>query len=211
MKYTHIFWDFNGTLYDDVEACITAVNEMLAERKLDVIENCEHYREVFDFPVIEYYRGLGFDFEAEPYYEVLAPAWVALYNKYSVTSPLTEDARQVLDEVRGQGIKQVLFSATEINMLRGQLNSLGISDAFDEIIGLDNIHAGGKLHLARMWKEAHPEARVLYVGDTVHDAENAACLGADCLLYAGGHQSQKRLSVCGCPIIDGLREVLNYI
>ena len=211
MRYTHLFWDFNGTLFDDVEAGIRAVNKMLSERDLPIIPDVARYREIFDFPVIDYYRSLGFDFEKEPYYEVLAPMWVDLYNEYSKSSPLCEGVKETLTAVSKTEIKQVIFSATEINMLTCQLTGLGIYDFFDEVIGIDNIHAGGKLHMAKQWRENNPDARVLYVGDTAHDAENARVLGADCLLYLGGHQSKSKLDVCGYPLIEKTEDVIKYL
>ena len=90
------------------------------------------------------------------------------------------------------------------------VSELGVSDCFDEVIGLDNIHAESKLHLAKKWRESNPEARILYVGDTVHDAENARILGADCLLFTGGHQSRRRLAKCGFPMIDNIREIAKH-
>ena len=60
-QYTHVLWDFNGTVYDDMEACLRSVNEMLSERGLPVL-SAEAYREVFDFPVKDYYAKIGFDF-----------------------------------------------------------------------------------------------------------------------------------------------------
>jgi len=87
--YTDIIWDFNGTIIDDVEAGITSVNKLLFDRGLPVIQDKESYRRLFRFPIIEYYRSLGFDFNAEPY-EVLAPLWVAEYLNNSKSSPLRE-------------------------------------------------------------------------------------------------------------------------
>ena len=77
MKYTHIIWDFNGTVLDDVEAGIRSVNDMLAARGLPVITSVAQYRELFSFPVIDYYRRLGLDVEKEDYYTILAPLWVS--------------------------------------------------------------------------------------------------------------------------------------
>ena len=68
MKYTHIVWDFNGTLLDDIMAGIDAVNDMLSRRGIATIQSVEDYRELFCFPIIEYYAKLGFDFEKEDYY-----------------------------------------------------------------------------------------------------------------------------------------------
>ena len=210
MKYTHLFWDFNGTLFADMQAGVNSVNMMLSERSLPIIESLEVYRQIFDFPIREYYRGLGFDFDKEPY-EVLAPIWVELYNKNSLSCQLTDGVTETLKKVESMGVRQVVFSATEKNMLCGQLEQLGIIDYFEEIIGLENIHAESKLHLAKRWREEHPEAAVLYVGDTVHDAESARLLSADCLLYAGGHQSRERLARCGFDIIDRIPDLIAYL
>ena len=183
MKYTHLFWDFNGTILSDMEAGMDSTNMMLAERGLPVIAGLEAYREIFDFPIKEYYRRLGFDFDSEPY-EVLAPKWVDIYNEKSKTACAVEGVETILDAVSKTEMKQVLFSATQREMLVRQLGELGLVEYFDEIIGLDNIHAESKLHLAQKWREEHPDAKILYVGDTVHDAENARILEADCLLCA---------------------------
>ena len=75
MKYTHIIWDFNGTILSDMQICIDSVNEMLSRRELETIPDIEAYRRIFDFPVIDYYRRLGFDFSKEPY-EELAKTWI---------------------------------------------------------------------------------------------------------------------------------------
>ena len=75
-RYTHIIWDFNGTILDDVQLGIRCVNTMLSKRGLPVLPDVEAYRQVFGFPIEAYYRRLGFDFEKEDYHTVLAPEWV---------------------------------------------------------------------------------------------------------------------------------------
>ncbi len=202
-QYDFIIWDFNGTLLDDVQAGITSVNTLLRERGLDVIESVEQYRHIFRFPIIDYYRSIGFDFESEPY-EVLAPKWVALYLENVKSAPLFADVRAALEYFKGRGLCQIVLSATEINMLRGQLDELGISEYFGEVMGLDNIHAGSKLALAREWRTRHRDARVLLIGDTDHDVENARELLADCVLVSRGHQSAEHLRTLGVRVTDTL-------
>ena len=63
MKYTHIIWDFNGTILNDVQACIESVNVLLKARGLAELASVEDYRAIQEFPVINYYVKLGFDFE----------------------------------------------------------------------------------------------------------------------------------------------------
>ena len=191
-------------------AGMDSTNQMLSERGMREIADLDEYREVFDFPIKEYYRALGFDFEVEPY-EVLAPLWVDIYNERSKESSVVEGVLPTSKRVRELGMCQVVFSATEREMLLRQMGELGIRECFDEVIGLDNIHAESKLHLAKRWREANPDAKILYVGDTLHDAENAKALGADCLLFTGGHQSRNRLSKTGCTLIDSIEQILEYV
>lgn len=208
-RYTHLLWDFNGTVYDDLHACLDSVNFMLAERALPTL-TAEGYREIFDFPVCDYYAKAGFDFEKEPF-SVLAPLWVAEYQRRSRVCTVYSGVREVMEEVHARGIRQEILSATEAGMLEGQLRSLGICHLLDGWNGINNIHAAGKEALAIAWRDAHPTARVLFVGDTTHDAHVAALMGADCVLFEGGHMSRRRLEACGLPIISHMEELLAYL
>ena len=210
MKYDCCIWDFNGTLLDDVMTGIESVNTLLCERGLARIEGVEHYRRIFRFPIIEYYRSLGFDFEQEPY-EELAPKWVALYLEYVKRAGLFDDVRWMLDRLKSDGIPQFVLSATELDMLNGQISALGIREYFDDVMGLDNIHAGSKLSLARLWREQYPTARAVFIGDTDHDAETARELGADCILVCRGHQSKEHLLNTGATVVDDLLEAYNLL
>ena len=55
--YTHIIWDWNGTLLDDAWLCVDVMNGMLRERRLPT-RTLDQYKEVFDFPVRNYYETL---------------------------------------------------------------------------------------------------------------------------------------------------------
>ena len=210
MKYTHIIWDFNGTLFNDIEAGIASVNTMLEERGLPKLSGVEDYRKVFKFPIIEYYRDLGFDFDREPYAK-LAPIWVDLYNINSKTSKLQVGAAEALEYCAKSGVSQVLLSATERNMLIGQIKELKIYGYFNEIMGLDDIHAYSKRELAVQWWQRNPDAIPLFIGDTEHDADVARAIGADCILVCNGHQSRERLQKLGCDVFDDLSAVFKLL
>ena len=66
MTYTHAVWDFNGTILDDVEAGILAVNRLLSERGLPTISGREDYYRVFRFPIRSYYEALALTFRSSP-------------------------------------------------------------------------------------------------------------------------------------------------
>ena len=209
--YTHLVWDFNGTILDDMTLGIRCTNTMLADRGLPVIPSVEAYREIFGFPIDEYYRRLGFDFEKDDYDTILAPQWVAMYLEGEPTCATIEGAVETIRAVKAMGIPQILLSATKIEMLTAQLERLGLYQEFDEVIGLDNIHARSKQAQALEWKSRYPEARPLFIGDTEHDAQVADAVGGDCVLFAGGHQSEARLDACGKPTISRVSDILNYL
>ena len=201
MKYEHIIWDFNGTILDDVETGILSVNKLLRDRGLPEIESKEQYRELFRFPIKGYYERLGFDFSKEPY-EVIAPIWVEQYLINVKNAEVFPDVKDALERLHGMGIKQTVLSATERNMLIYQLRELGIDGYFDEIMGLDNIHASSKLSLAMKWKEMYGNCSALMIGDTDHDLETAKAMGVDCVLLSRGHQSKKYLASLGAKTFD---------
>ena len=209
--YTHLVWDFNGTILDDIQLGIDCVNVMLKKRSLPTLDSVEAYRAIMRFPVIDYYKDLGFNMEEEDYYQILAPEWVAMYLAGEPNCGMMEGVMEVLEAAKTAGVKQMVISATKTDQLLSQLDRLGIRGYFDEILGLDNFYAASKTALAEAWRKEHPEAVVLSVGDTDHDGDLADVLGADCLLYTGGHQSKERLLTRNKMLIDHIGEIKEYL
>ena len=204
MKYDHVVWDFNGTVLDDMQIGIDSVNAMLEQRGLPMLSGLEEYRATFDFPVEDYYRRLGFDFGREDYKTCLAPLWVSLYEQNEWRAPLFDGVEPLALELRAQGVRQSILSASESSMMRGQLRARGALEWFDEIWGNDSIHAYGKEGLALAWRAQHPDANAVLIGDTTHDFLAAQAMGADCILVAAGHHSHEKLASCGVPVVEDL-------
>lgn len=207
MKYTHVIWDFNGTVLDDMQAGIDAINAMLLSRGLSPVAGVDAYREIFTFPVEEYYRLVGFDFEKEDFKTVLAPEWVARYNANSKKAPLFGGVASLTAAIRAGGMHQSILSASDTDMMLGQLRERGALSFFDEVWGTDSIHAYGKQSVAAKWLLAHKDARAVLLGDTLHDFEVAREMGVDCILVAAGHQSKARLLSAGVSVVNSLADV----
>jgi len=205
--YQHIVWDFNGTILDDVKVDIEVVNLLLQRRGLPLIPSSEAYREVFGFPIEDYYRRIGFDFSKESYADV-AKEWVIEYRLREPTAPMRDGVLSVLDFVSAKGIPQTVISASEVGVLREQLNHLGISDRFEKICGIDNIYAASKTALAVSWVNTRKPGRVLMIGDTDHDAETSRAAGFDLVLIEGGHMSRSALIGTGATVFSDFNELL---
>ena len=206
MHYSRILWDFNGTILNDVQTGIVCINRLLSRRGLPTVKNTEQYRAAFCFPITRYYNNVGLTFETEPFSD-LAVEWVNEYNRESPKAGLCPGVRELNSWFRRRNIAQTVFSATEIHMLERQLTELGILELFDDFTGLDNIHAAGKIELARAYLRDKDPKTCLFLGDTEHDAQTAQAVGADCILIAGGHQNRRTLEQCGCPVADSLLDV----
>lgn len=210
MKYTHIVWDFNGTILDDINIGIDSANALLKKRNKKLIESVDEYKNVFGFPICDYYNRIGFDFSEESF-DKLSVEWVEEYMSRVDLAGVNRFFSEAISRLRELGTVQILLSATERGMLMNQIGTLGIENWFDMIYGLDNIQARSKKSLAERFLEDYPDAVPLFVGDTDHDAEVAASIGADCVLYSGGHQSASRLSELGLPVISSLLELESIV
>ena len=194
MKNKLIIWDWNGTLLNDVEACVNSVNAMLEERQMKLL-NETSYKNVFTFPVQDYYKTIGFDFKQESF-EKLAVEYIDLYKKEAVKSPLQEGSREALEFFKSENYKQIIVSASEQLSLENQVEQRQISKYFDSIIGLNNIHAKSKTDNAINYIKASDQFdRITLIGDTYHDYEVANEIGAECALVQNGHQNLNRFNL----------------
>jgi phosphoglycolate phosphatase len=205
----HVLWDWNGTLLDDVEACVAAVNRMLGTRGLPQIDTTQ-YRDVFDFPVQDYYRRLGFDLPSEDW-DAMAHEFHGYYRETSRSAGLRAGSRRVLDGLRRDGVPMSVLSACEGRILRRMMQERGLDGLFEQVAGLDDLYAESKLDAGRRLLEALAEdpREVILVGDTTHDYDVASELGCECILVAGGHQAGWRLRACGCRVVPGLEAIRN--
>jgi phosphoglycolate phosphatase len=210
-KYSHIIWDWNGTLLDDVYHCMDAMNQMLAKRGLPIMNEIADYHKVFVFPIINYYQNVGFDFEKEPFAD-LAVEFIDRYHANKTgDSPLHDGAETVLKTINEMGITQIILSASEQENLLSQVKEFPIEHYFAEMLGLSDIYAKSKIEIGQDYLQNNRADKALLIGDTVHDYEVATALNADCILVANGHQSKETLATCGVTVVDDISEILEYI
>jgi len=206
MLFRHIIWDWNGTLLDDTQAGVNAINAMLAARGLNPID-IPTYRDVFGFPVVGFYRTIGFPVDSED--------WDAVAREFhdrflaDASIHLHRHALLALDCFRNAGISQSILSASEQNILDAMLAQYSVAHYFKGIYGVDNLHGHSKLELGRTLLQRLPAdpGVVLLIGDSLHDHEVAQALGVRCLLIAQGHQSRARLARSGAPVLDSLADI----
>ena len=203
----HIIWDWNGTLLNDLDFCISTINTLLQKRNLPTL-NRNTYKEVFSFPVKDYYAAIGFDFEKEDF-SVPAREFIKLYNMGVKNCKLQDQATRVLKHFRNKGKKQFVLSAMKQNMLEKTLQQNNILHFFEAVVGLNDHYAVSKIERGKqlMAENKIPGNDVVIIGDTTHDYEVAEKLGISCILISDGHQSAERLQRTACKIINKLDEL----
>jgi len=203
-----IIWDWNGTLLNDLELCIRSINILLGKRQLQLLDT-HIYKEVFSFPVKDYYEAIGFDFSHEDF-AVPAREFIDLYNAGVRNCSLHPMANEVLEHFRKKGKRQFVLSAMKQDMLEKTLKEQGIFHFFEKVTGLDDHYAVSKMERGKQLIATFDISKEhsTIIGDTIHDFEVAEELGLQCILIANGHQSSERLSNTGVAVLSDLGELL---
>ncbi len=206
-----IIWDWNGTLIDDLQICVDTINVSLGKRHLPKL-GVGKYREIFTFPVMDYYRRVGFDFSREPY-DILANEFIERYYEQLSSASLFPDVKETLEYFRNRGMTQLILSAMEQDSLQRSVEHYGISGYFDRIQGADDIFAHGKIHFLEklIARTGIDPGKTCMVGDTLHDVEVAASRDIPCVLVSRGHQSPARLTVNGNLVIPDLGSLVRFL
>ena len=193
MTYNTIIWDWNGTLLNDIELCVEIVSDLAQSHRREPL-SLQEYKSVFGFPIIEYYKKIGIDFERESF-ESLTKKFIAQYNSRVKDCRLHHGVTDTLDLFRKRNLSQFILTAAHKRDVEQLLYHFAIKDYFQGIEGLENYRAESKVDRGKSLIRAHgiEKEKALLIGDTVHDLEVAEEIGIKCILISNGHQSKDRL------------------
>lgn len=209
-KYDNIIWDWNGTLIDDVEASLDAVNDLLTRKNMSHI-NIEQYYEYVDTPIIKFYEHL-FDVNTLDFDEV-ASDFDRDYDSHLKSDPIMENAKTVLKEFLRRGKNQVIISAAYKGKVEDLSEKYGVREYITDIVARDDYFAGDKVAIAKKFvtQSGFDPKKTIVIGDTLHDLQMAKAIGCDCVLTTKGHQGKKILAKTDALIIDDLAQLLKII
>ncbi|QIA07022.1 HAD family hydrolase [Draconibacterium halophilum] len=206
-----IIWDWNGTLLNDLDFCISTINVLLKNRQLNLLDHYS-YKEVFSFPVKDCYESLGFDFSKEDF-SISAQEYMDIYNAGVSQCKLHAGAIDVLQHFKSLGLQQFVLSAMQQNMLEQTLKHQNIFDYFEGVAGLNDHYASSKIERGKQFISEFNinKSQATIIGDTNHDFEVAQQLEIDCILVADGHQSKQRLVATGARVIEELPQLKSLL
>jgi phosphoglycolate phosphatase len=211
MKYSHVIWDWNGTIVNDAQFCVGLVNELLLEFNQEQV-SLEFYLDNFQFPVSSYYSKIGLP--TDPLSSNRISSQFIINYRRRFQSCLTQHGvRACISKLNEFNVNQSVLSAGNQIDLNTFVSHYELSPYFNFISGVSDFFAHGKSDIAQEHfnKLGLPSSNVLLVGDTLHDAEIAKKIGVNCLLYCGGHNSKKVLHESTFPVIESIDEVINWV
>ncbi|MCK5087792.1 MAG: HAD family hydrolase, partial [Melioribacteraceae bacterium] len=133
-KYKHVIWDWNGTLFNDVELCSDIMNNLLRSRGLKIV-TVEEYKSVFTFPVKKYYEILGHDV-SDANWEIISHEFINEYETRKHESDLYPQAEQVIKFISEMRISQSVLSAYSQHTLEELIEHFNLTNYFMRLIGL---------------------------------------------------------------------------
>ena len=210
MKYSHILWDWNGTLLNDVDISIECVNILLGDLGLEATNLSEYY-DMMEVPMQKYYENLFIKKGAKFEYKLCTMNFQKNYPRLIHKAKLMTNALEILQFIKQKGAKQYIVSSFEKTRLLEYVKMFALESFFEEISGDDDIHVGSKSNRAIDIVKGVAREKILYIGDTGADFITARDVGCDCILLSKGHQKKSELEKFGCPVIDDLPELKEYL
>ncbi|WP_067508776.1 HAD family hydrolase [Actinoplanes sp. TFC3] len=208
MARTHLVWDWNGTLLDDLTLVVDSTNQTFAAiggRSVDADEHRSRFRR----PVAEFYAEILERAITDEEFEELDRIFHEAYRVGLTTIPLVADAELAIRAWPGT---QSLLSMWFHDELVPAVESRGLAGVFARIDGRPTEVDGGLKagHLARHLAQQNiAGSDCVLIGDSIDDADAATAVGAAAVLYTGGFTDPLRLRASGVPVADTLVEAVS--
>jgi phosphoglycolate phosphatase-like HAD superfamily hydrolase len=210
----HIVWDWNGTLFHDIDAVLAATNAAFGEVGHAPI-TLERYRELYCIPIPLFYLRLSGRLPTETEWEAMDGAFQRHYEEHRTRCSLTQGARALLAGWQSAGRSQSILSMYGHKHLVPLVDGFGIAPHFLRVDGRTGPSGGAKAeymvrHLAALAGSGVDPARTVVIGDAADDALAARHAGARAVLYTGGSHSRASLEAesGGAPVVDTLAEAV---
>lgn len=207
-----ILWDWNGTLLDDLETSLSCIQQLQKENGIPPFKGLEDYRQVFCFPLQEYYEKSGFDFK-KILWKNTGERFMALYLDRFARNHLNSHACEALEFAAKHGMANYILSASRWDLLREQIGHFPLLRPYlCGVYGIDNIFATSKEQAAHdFMATCLPWDEVYLIGDTLHDLEVARAIGCSFVACDTGHQAAWRFREQGIEPCSTLMEAVKDI
>ena len=208
-EHSHLVWDWNGTLLDDLPIVIDAVNRSIGIFGVNAI-TADDYRDHYTRPVRHFYERIFDRPITDDEWLRLNAGFHEAYFEAATRVDLAPGARKALHRLAEAGWTQSLLSMSPHDWLEGIVERLEIAETFEMIDGLSGPTGGAKaIHLEEHLEMLDvPGESVVVVGDTPDDVAAARHVGARAILFHGGSHHMEALESQGVPIAETIEEAV---
>lgn len=211
----HLVWDWNGTLFDDLEIVVASVNVSL--RSIGALPiDVPTYQAVYQRPLHRFYESLlGRPVPPEEF-RAIDEDFHSAYHALLDQAHLTVDARAAIDMAAERGYTQSVLSMWWHDRLVPAVRFFGLEDRMLAVDGhrgtpgeTKEKHLSGHIEqLARLFPDRVRPEFVVAIGDVTDDADAARAVGVGCVLYDGGSQPVTVLAATGARVAATLVEAV---
>jgi phosphoglycolate phosphatase-like HAD superfamily hydrolase len=180
MSRTLLALDWNGTVVDDIARAYQALLAVLGPETRPP-QNIDEFREGFRLPLRSWFSHLGVAASELHRVEVLWNEEVARH-----PAQLMPGAHELLVGCRRRQIPVRVVTGAQAEVVEKDARSLGIWGGLDSVVG--NAHP--KARVLAAWRSTW---KVIYVGDTEYDMDQACLAGALPVAFAKGYRPEKAL------------------
>jgi len=196
----HVVWDWNGTLLDDLNQVVTAVNRTLGalgETPISTAIYGAHYQR----PVRRFYESLLERPVRDDEWQLIDELFHSAYRSQLQSVELAADAREALEAVAAAGHTQSLLSMLLHDDLVDMAASFGIDRFMRRVDGLRGArgvrkHESLESHLHALGVDV---GDVLIIGDALDDVAAARAVGTRCVMYDRGTFPREQVNGAGVP------------
>lgn len=217
-KYLAVF-DWNGTLFDDLEASVKGNAAALEIFGLSAMP-LKHYQNIFTFPLINFFRRAGVSEHAYlEKHEEAASVFFETYENEAKNCSLRPMVPEFLEWLNENGVACAILSNHLIENTESQLERFNISKFFSHIsckqaYDTDYITKLNKTErLKKIMDDGgyDPECAFI-IGDSLEEPEVASQMGMTSISISGGCVSRKRLAEIKPDIlIDSFNELFPLV
>ncbi|MFD1902229.1 HAD family hydrolase [Enterococcus termitis] len=215
MKVNCVIFDFDGTLGDSKECGFEATKEAFKALQLKAPEH----------DVIEYYMGIPIEKSfkemadralSQSEFDQLLKLFREYYKKYEDKYlNIFPGIKELLDELKLKKILMFVVSSKKTNVLRRNLESLEISDYFEEIVGSDKVtnykpDPEGINYLINKYSLSADDT--LMIGDATFDMQMGKAAKVNtCAVTWGSHTREELAKEQPNCLVDKPEEINSWI
>lgn len=210
---SHVVWDWNGTLLNDNDAVLAAVNAVCVDFGRASLTWAE-WQEVYARPMrVSYQEILQRPLDDEEWERVdklYHERYDALLHTCALAAGVPTQLRRLAESGRTQSLLSMWFHARLVPTIQ----QFGLTEYFSRVDGLAGDVGGGSKAdslLQHLEAQALDPADVVLIGDVVDDALAAQSAGTSCILVSTGAMTRAALETTGVPVTTSIHEALQLL